>query len=266
MGKKTQDLGIGEHTSSYIRRPMLVEVVDIIYRFFTPMLGTVPRDRKIYERFVEKYKPKEITEDESVTVPELSEKEKAAIKKELGDAVAKEVEEAGWTGFRKDEKGLFLYDYVVRGFLKEAGNNLKEQLGVVRLKDKITKHVFVYPRRIYLGTMDDQGGFIHKKKPDDMLERPLRAETAKGPRVALARSDVVFPGTVFKCTLLRLLGPKVSMSVLDSIQDYAMVQGFGQWRSGGYGRAEVISFVVRPKPYMMKIKDGLPVLYEKPAA
>lgn len=180
-------------------------------KFITPMLGTVTKDPTVYKTYIESLKPEGTTEDESLTV------EKA--------------EEKGWTGFHKDEKGLFIYDYMVKGFLGNAGNIMKEGLKVKNLKNKITNNVFIDPRRIYLG----------KTEPDGMLERPLRAQTPMGPRVTLARSDYVNEGTQIEFTIKWLEGGEVTEKLIDSVLEYGQFQGLGQWRgSGGYGRFKIV--------------------------
>ena len=79
------------------------------------------------------------------------------------------------------------------GFLKESGNTLKDQLGIRNLRSKIDQYIYILPRRIHFA-----------KKPDGVLERPLRAMTMQGPRVALTRSDMVKAGTRLEFTTGRI--------------------------------------------------------------
>ena len=69
----------------------------------------------------------------------------------------------------------------------------------------------------------------------EFLERPLRAETAQGPRVALARSEMLPSGTKISCGIT-VLGEVISEKALREILDYGYWQGLGQWRNGGWGR------------------------------
>lgn len=176
-----------------------------------PMLGTVPKNKDIYKSYIESKKPTGIDEEESETV--------------------EQIEEKGWTGFHSDEQGLFIYDYMIRGFLKNAGNNLKEAIGVKAVKSKIDNFVFVFPRRIHMD----------KPAPDGMVERPLRAMTAQGPRVSLARSDYVDAGTVvnFTVKIVPHKGNELSEKVIKSLFDYGQFCGLGQFRNGSYGRFTV---------------------------
>ena len=195
-----------------------------------PMLGTVPKNPKVYEEYIASKAPSLQAGNEEVEVEKSRE----------------DIEKGGWTGFHHDDQGLFLYDYQIMGFLKEAGNTLKEQLGIKNLRSKIEQFVFVLPRRIHFA----------QKPCDEPLERPLRAMTMQGPRVTLTRSDMVPTGTKIEFTI-RLLDnwktdkgddgngkkrvPEISADTLKEILGFGGLKGLGQWRNGGYGRFEVVS-------------------------
>ena len=183
-------------------------------RLITDMLGTVPKNKEVYTNYIENKRPATNGEPETNTI--------------------NEIEEKGWTGFHCDANGLFLYDYVVKGFIRYAGNVLKDTLKVKNLRSKLTDYLFVQPRRVYVG----------KTKPDGVLERPLRAQTMQGPRVTLARSDYVCEGTEIDFTLLLLPNNKdITEEILESILEYGQYQGLGQFRNGGYGRFEVVEII-----------------------
>ena len=190
-----------------------MEARKVTIKLTEDMLGTVAKDAKIYTKYIEDKKPEELK----------GEKE--------ADTVMEDLENKGWTGFHCDDEGLFLYDYIVKGFLKNAGNILKEHLSIQALKSKISNQVFVYPRRVHLGI----------EKPEVALERPLRAQTPQGPRVSLVKSDVVPAGTVITFEIRWIKGNKITENVLKKILSYGQLQGLGQWRNGGYGRFELIS-------------------------
>lgn len=178
-------------------------------KLIEPMLGTVPKDKEVYATYI-------------------------ATKAQNAELVAEEIEsveqieEKGWTGFHKDEKGLFIYDYMIRGFLKEAANILKDSLKIKNLKSKFNNYVFVHPRKIY----------FNKEKPDGVLERPLRCMTIQGPRVTVTRSDYVLEGTEIEATITILGNKEINHDVLQAVLEYGKFQGLGQWRNGSYGRFE----------------------------
>ncbi len=181
-------------------------------RLITPMLGTVPMDKTVYKSFIETKKPIENEEEETLSVEDR--------------------EQRGWTGFHKDEKGLFVFDYFIKGYLKNAGNVLKDELKIKNLKSKISDLLFVGPRKIYLG----------KKKADGIIERPLRAQTMQGPRVTVVRSDSIEEGTIIKFEVSLLQGKgELKEPIIKSLLEYGQLQGLGQFRNGGYGRFEVVS-------------------------
>lgn len=169
-----------------------------------PMLGTVPTVKDLYTRFVGENNPNGLDEDEADMVPE---------------------ERPGATGFYSDVDGVYILDYHVKGFLKEAGNVLKDQLGIKALRSKLDNYVFIAPRHIYL-----------KETPDGVLERPLRAQTMQGPRVSLAKSDYVNAGTTFEVSIILLSHKEITWKVIEELLDYGQLKGLGQYRNGGYGR------------------------------
>lgn len=187
--------------------------LNVTLRLLEPMLGTVPMDPAVYKTFIAgKQEDTVKTEEEVETVPE-------------------DIERKGWTTFHKDDEGLFVYDYFVRGFIRNAANVLKDQLGIKNLRGKVTDFVFVRPRRIHLG----------KKAPDGVVERPLRAMTQQGQRVTLVRSDYVAVGTTLTFQVVILKHKEITRETIEKLLAYGEFQGLGQFRSGGYGRAVVES-------------------------
>jgi len=140
--------------------------------------------------------------------------------------------ERGTTVFHRgapNDNVYLLFDYHLKGFLKEAAKvfNGKVAGGVKNLKSKVSSTVFVTPRRIAL--VLPKGCTMH-----DYLERPLRAETAMGPRVALVRSEMLPEGTSFSCGI-EILPGDITEEILRELLDYGYHQGLGQWRNGGWG-------------------------------
>ncbi len=173
------------------------------------MLGTVPKNKDVYKTFIASQAVDAgLAEEEIATVQSLEEK--------------------GWTGFHKDDEGHFLYDYAVKGFLCESARTMKNYGAMKQLQDKFKRYVFVTPRRIRLPEPN--------KEP---LERPLRAMTAQGPRVALTRSDVIPAGTVLKFNVEIMDVVGIKLDLLKATLDYGKYIGLGQWRTGSYGRFAV---------------------------
>ncbi len=191
---------------------------DLVFELTQPILGTIPKDRNVFENFIM---------DQAKSAVE---KNKAS--EDVG-RIPEETESRGWTGFYEDDEGHpILMDYQFKGFLKNAGNVLKQALKVPNLRSHVENSVFVNPRYIQLAD-----------KPDGVLERPLRAMTMQGPRVSLVRSDMINPGQQYSFELQILDGSKVTEDVLKGILSYGELSGLLQWRNGGYGRFKVVSFI-----------------------
>lgn len=181
--------------------------------FTRVLLGAVPKDPAVYEKYIAS---KAALSDERLA-EELSTVEK--------------VEEKGWTGFHSLENGRpFLYDYVPKGFFKDACSMLRREEGTLSSKIKAYRKiidglVFIFPDKIPLIFEGEMG----------ILERPLRASTAQGERIALARSDTCPVGTTMEFEVL-VLGKDVTEALLREWLEYGALRGLGQWRNSGAGR------------------------------
>ena len=80
------------------------------------LLGGAPFNKQVYTDYIGQDSPDIKDELDSLPVPDKIDKV--------------------MTGFHRDDKGIFLYDYHIRGFLKEAGNNLKGDIGIKNLKSQ----------------------------------------------------------------------------------------------------------------------------------
>ena len=182
------------------------------------MLGTASGNPKVHEEFIaskSKDAAKSAEELESLPAEEL-----------IGKAI---------TVFPRGDDGLpILFDYQVKGFIKEAVGILLElsdkevRVGKTKLskfthKRIVDNFVFVSPRKIALGV-----------PVGDVCTRPLRADTMKGERVSLASSETVPAGTSFVCEI-RTLAPALT-DMLRACLDYGALKGLGQWRNSGKGR------------------------------
>jgi hypothetical protein len=192
--------------------------------FVSPLLGTVPKNKEIYRDYIQS-KAAELVES-----GELSEEE---LEQEL--ETIESMEEKGWTGFHIIDGSPHLMSYMLTGFMAEACYNLRRDSDTksskIRAYKKIIRgNVFVRPRYIALQTPGDSIEL-------DVLERPLRAQTPQGERVALVRSDVCPEGTVVKFTVYTI-GDDVTLDVLKEWLDFGVWRGMGQWRNADYGLFE----------------------------
>jgi hypothetical protein len=176
--------------------------------FTEPILGTQPQ-KDVATEFVQA-KAREAglpVEDELETLSEMLDK--------------------GTTVFHRENGSAIYYDYHVKGFLKHSASLKNGADGVKALRAKFGNFVFVFPRRI---TLNVPGGCETR-----FLERPLRAQTMQGERVALARSEMLPAGTTFECEI-HVINPVITEKILRDVLDYGRYCGFGQWRNASYGR------------------------------
>ena len=178
------------------------------------MLGMSPADPKIHEEFIASKAP---------DAPSLEE--------EVATHGVDEVVKNDKTIFPKLEDGTpILWDYQIRGFFKESIGFLKRVSGsecskVTAHKKRIDGTVFIDERKIPITMRGDLGD----------CQRPLRAQTAQGDRVALANSETVGLHSTFTFTINLL--DKTLEKALRECLDYAELHGFGQWRNSGKGVA-----------------------------
>lgn len=183
-------------------------------------MGTSPNNDEIYREFIASKMDKY---DES-----KEDTEAAALPCNQG----KETEK-GMTVFPRTEDGKpFIYDYQVKGMFKDScgmlarlkGKQATESSKLKAYKKVIDGLVFVYPRQI-VPNFDG---------PIGNCQRPLRAQTAQGERVALAMSEEIPAGATMEF-VVQLKDDSLE-DVVREWMDYGALRGFGQWRNSGKGR------------------------------
>ena len=191
------------------------------------MLGTKPEDPTVFATYIASLSEDLVkaTEENGVAQENETPEETEAVKRErVGSSI-----------FHKMEDGNpFMWDYEFKGMFKDAAGAMnrmdkdfrggEEKLSA--FKTKIDGLVFIFPRKIRLNL------------PSGMklgrCERPLRAETAQGPRVTLARSEAAPAGTTIELTIKVL--SKDLVKWVRMWLDYGALRGLGQWRNSGKGR------------------------------
>lgn len=186
----------------------------------TQILGSVSSDREIYTNYI------------ASKAKTAEEAKNAAQDEEFVEGAPKT------TGFYKDPETGYpvLMAYQIKGFLKAAAKTLAPQLNITATTSKIDNLVFIKER--YIPFFREDGTPI--TEPDGYLERPLRAETPQGPRVGLAKSEVLQEWMV-EFTVMVLENKKtakseeVTMDKICEMMEYGMLKGLSQWRNGGNG-------------------------------
>ena len=192
--------------------------------FLEDILGTASADPHVHEKFIASKAPDAPSREEEVAAIGVD----AAVEKAM-------------TVFPKLEDGApYLYDYQIKGFFKDTCGMLSR----IATKDPVTKKktpcnesskltsfkkvidglIFVSPRKIPFDLSGPMGN----------CERPLRAQTAQGERVALANSETVPAGSTVEFEII-CLSPEHEAAVREWL-DYGIFRGIGQWRNSGKGK------------------------------
>lgn len=184
--------------------------------FMEEILGTASADPEVHASFIASKAPDAPTREQEV----------AAIGVE-------EVVEKSMTVFPRDENGKpFLYDYQIKGFMKNACGCLRNVSGsesskIKAYKKEIDGLIFVKERKIPFTNYDHIGN----------CQRPLRASTAQGERVALANSESIPAGAQVEFTIQCLHDGH--LKVVREWLDYGELNGIGQWHNSGKGRFQL---------------------------
>ena len=185
-------------------------------RFVEELLGTASANPEVYAEFLASKAPDGNGDEEIAALP-----------------VDEELEKQTTVFGRNGGAEPVLWDYQIKGFFKDACSMLRRvsSTGSSKLKaykKEIDGLLFVSPRKIPL--------ILPEGSELTFCQRPLRAQTAQGERVALARSEAAPAGTYFECELTAL-SDKVA-DLLEEWLDYGKLRGVGQWRNSGKGRFE----------------------------
>lgn len=181
--------------------------------FFEEVLGTASNNPNIHSEFI------------------ASKAENALKMEEEIEAIGvSEFVEKSMTVFaRNKDNEPIMWDYHFKGFFKDAAAALRKVPGskcskVKAYKKEIDGLLFVYPRAIKLNMPSGLG----------TCERPLRAQTAMGERVALANSETAPAGTWVDIEIECMTDAMYDLAI--ECLDYGKRRGIGQWRNSGKGR------------------------------
>lgn len=181
--------------------------------FIEEILGTASNNPEIHSEYIASKAPDAKSTEEEVEA--------------IG---VEEVIEKSMTVFSRNEDGApILWDYQIKGFFKDAAGCLRRVTGTKASKIKAFKKeidglLFVFPRKIPMNKPSELG----------TCERPLRASTAQGERIALANSETAPAGTTIEIEIRCLT--KDMYDLAKECLDYGILRGIGQWRNSGKGR------------------------------
>lgn len=201
-----------------------MEKINVRATFIESVLGTASNNKNIYDEFIASKAPNAMSAEEEIAAVGVN-----------------EVVEKGTTVFPRMEDGTpMFWDYQIRGFFKDTCGMLsklteKDENGkkkkAVNESGKITAYkktidglIFVEPRKIPIKFTGDI----------TICQRPLRAMTAQGERIALASSEEIPAGAQIEFSVVCMSAEHVK--AVKEWLDYGYWRGLSQWRNSGKGR------------------------------
>lgn len=182
--------------------------------FREEVLGMLPASEEVYKEFIAKNAPDAKTREE-----------------EIAEFGVDGVMDKSLTVFPRTEDGVpHLFDYQIRGMFKDNCS------GLARVKTTESSKLKAYKKVI------DQNIFVAERKIPFVLpeggemgirQRPLRAQTAQGERIALAASETVPAGSTIEFTI-EYYNPDHQELIFEWL-DHGRRHGLAQWRNSGKG-------------------------------
>lgn len=191
---------------------MQTNVLKVRLTFTEELLGTSSNNPDIHTEYIASKAPSDECRDEEVAAVSVN-----------------EIIEKSMTVFPRSADGKpILFDYQVKGFFKDACGMLRrisstKSSKVKAFKKEIDGLIFVKPRQIPF----DFDGEVGE------CQRPLRASTPQGERVALAHSETIPAGASIEIEIHYMLDSHLPL--IKEWLDYGELRGIGQWRNSGKG-------------------------------
>lgn len=197
----------------------------IMITFTEPILGTANNNENIHREFIASKAPDAISREEEVAA--------------LG---VEGVEEKSMTVFSRNKDGQpIIWNYQIKGFFKEACGMLQRMKGESCSKESCKLKAY---KKIIDGCIEPAGDADHGRQIPIVIakgteiedfQRPLRAQTAQGERIALANSEKISEQATAE---FYVETPDAYVNAIHEWLRYGRKHGLGQWRNAGFGRFE----------------------------
>ena len=200
---------------------MFTQKMRVRLTFTDEVLATQPGDPEIHASYISSLAPNAKSKEEEIEAIGVD-----------------EFIEKGKTVFPRTPDGdPLIWTYQIKGFFKAAVKALHGVKG--SHSSKVTAHqklidraVFIYP------STDNRAGrkipFEKYGKIHD-CQRPLRASTAQGDRVAISNSEAIDAGAQIEFDIEWFEDAKMSEALICEWLDYGRYSGLLQWRNAGKG-------------------------------
>lgn len=219
-----------------------------------PILGTNPIDTEVMDTHIIEKQRKLILEKSKINkelnakylnAEDISDESKKLELEKIGERAEELLE----TIDEHESKGTCFFfhngmpaigNHMIYGFMKAASGAIcrtHEKARETILQSKaytcsvINEHVRIDSKFL---VFDKDIKRKENGKPD-YFQRSLRATTPQGPRVTLAKSEVVEEGASIEFILKVFEGSPLKESHIKRIFDYGELKGLGQWRNADFG-------------------------------
>lgn len=161
----------------------------------------------------------------------------------------KELDYKGVTVFfwNKEKNLPMVGSHMIYGFMKAAaeaiGRTLPKKNGTIMQSTSYTQSIINQHVRCEERYITFDRDILRQPNGEPAyFQRSLRAMTAQGPRISLAKSEVVPEGAKLRFTLKVLQNSPLTPEAINQLFQYGQLKGLGQWRSADYGNfiAEVM--------------------------
>lgn len=160
-----------------------------------------------------------------------------------------ELDDKGTTCFfRNPETGeVCIGSHMILGFLKASGESIAKTLpkknGTVLQSATYTNGIINQHVKITPDLIDASNDIVRDSWNNPVyLQRSLRAMTAQGPRISLAKSEQLPKDTTFQFEINVLKNSPLTEEHITTMLSYGQIKGLGQWRNAGHGSFEVVEF------------------------
>ncbi len=189
--------------------------------FTDEVLATQPADKEIHASYISSKAPDAKSKEEEIEA--------------IGVA---EFIEKGKTIFPRTADGdPLIWAYQIKGFFKSAAKTLHDVKGTYSSKltsylKRVDRDVFVFPSH-----EDKAGRAIPFNDYGEITDcqRPLRASTAQGERVAISDSEAIGAGAWIEFDIEWFEDKQMSEALICEWLDYGAYSGLLQWRNAGKG-------------------------------
>lgn len=208
---------------------MNMETMRVRLTFIDSILGGEPGDAALHETYIQGQIPEDQYDPETLK----------AIKEEEIQALM-EGDQKGKTVFYRNKDGEpCLKNNHIKGFFKSACAALKSD------KDNLSSKMTSYKKEIdtkifvFADANDKSNRFIPIQGYGEIksCQRPLRAQTMQGERVAIADSEEIGEGAYIEFDVVMLKHDKkpIGRELIEEWLDFGLLNGLGQWRNSGHG-------------------------------